>query len=503
MKLITFCFTFLSLFQLLVISPALAEPLQLDFPSPLDESIYCIDGVNGTSCIEMDPNALGQNQEKANLATDFQPLAKIKKDVFFPFVKMADPFLEAKCVSGGGSTAATGSAGGFCLASDLNTSATDFASFGVANELPVAALQFLQVTLKDGSTLVGSTELVDADSPMGSVCASAGGSISAPNGSEGFCLTADLSSDGPAAFAVANGLAAVSLQFLQVKFDVNSQLGSSSAGGVAKCTSINGSTASSGLAGGSCVASDLITSPTVMANFTTASESPVIAMQFLQMTFQDGSAPGSTNSNLLAGVECMSNGGSIAITGETSVSCLVSDLNASLAEDAGISVANDLPVAGMQLFQATFGTSGQPDGSNGNDALGSQCASLEGSTAEAGTSEEFCLTSDRNTSAVDFADFSMANALPISSLHFVQIPFQENNQSARSKNLFAKKSPMGVVIFDSVKKLRLNAPSIPIFKGIAGDNNRYFRISQKRSGIELKSGPNQGRHTRPIFWGNR
>jgi len=59
----------------------------------------------------------------------------------------------AKCESVDDSTAATWNAGEFCLVSDHSTSTMDLADSAVANDAAVAASQFPQIPLRDGSLL--------------------------------------------------------------------------------------------------------------------------------------------------------------------------------------------------------------------------------------------------------------------------------------------------------------------------------------------------------------
>ena len=61
--------------------------------------------------------------------------------------------LGAKCESVDDSTAATWNAGEFCLVSDHSTSTMDLADSAVANDAAVAASQFPQIPLRDGSLL--------------------------------------------------------------------------------------------------------------------------------------------------------------------------------------------------------------------------------------------------------------------------------------------------------------------------------------------------------------
>ena len=256
-----------------------------------------------------------------------------------------------ECVSVGGSTAATGDDGGFCLASDLSTSTTGIAKFAFANGLPAAGLQFLQITSRDGSQFVGSR-------PIGPKCVSAGGSTAATGDDGGFCLASDLNTSTAtiAKFAFANGLPAAGLQFLQIAFADGGSPGGSphSSGAGAKCVSIGGSTATTGDAGRFCLVSDLSTSTAGSANLSVANELPVADMQYLQVTFREGSRSGpSAHASEPMGAECVSVDGSTATTGDAGV-CLASDLRTLTAGAANFAVANDLLVAGMQYLQVTF-----------------------------------------------------------------------------------------------------------------------------------------------------
>lgn len=512
MKLKTINFTLVTLIMSFVISSVYAETVQLDFQAPLQ--INCKDNPNGVSCIELDPQVPEQTKGRASLAADFQAQGDLQEtnSAVPKNALLVDEDWTAQCVSVGGSTAATGNAGGFCLASDLSTLSTEFASFSVANDLPVTGIQFLQVTLRDGSQLVGSRDIPDTDAPIGAVCVSVGGSTAAAIGSAGgFCLAVDLTSDIPAAFAVANGLPVAGLQFLQVTFGDSSQLGGprgspdADTPKRAECLSTNGSTAATGDAGGFCLASDLSASTMGVANLSVANDLPVAGMHFLQVTFGDGGTfdvfrPGA---DAPMGAECVSQGGSAAVTGDAGLSCLASDLSASTTGEANLSVANDLPIASMQFLQALFGDGSQPRGSRGIGGLDGECVSVEGSTATTGNTEGFCLVSDRSTSTTGFANFSVANALPVSALHFLQVPFRDDNQLDRSSFfLLGEGAPMGVVISDSVGA-RFLRRSLPAIAGVAGHDNRYFRISQRRSGIEIQSSPNQRRRFRPAFWTSR
>ncbi|MGH8605142.1 MAG: hypothetical protein ACREXR_20850, partial [Gammaproteobacteria bacterium] len=197
----------------------------------------------------------------------------------------------AECESVDNSTAATWNAGEFCLASDHNTSTTSFADPAVVNEAAVAGSQLPRVPLREGSSLSESRRSPSASAPMGPVCVSVGGS-SAATRDEGE--------------------------------------------------------------GGFCLASDLSTSSAGFAKFAFANSLPAAGLQFLQITFADGGSPGGSRHSPGAGAECASVGGSTAATGDGGRFCLVSDLSTSTAGFANLSVANELPVAGMQYLQVTF-----------------------------------------------------------------------------------------------------------------------------------------------------
>jgi RTX calcium-binding nonapeptide repeat (4 copies) len=124
--------------------------------------------------------------------------------------------LAAECVSVDGSTATTGDAGEFCLASDLRTLTADTANFAAANDLFVAGLHYLQVTFRDGSPLAKSGHSPGA----GAKCGSVGGSTAATGNTRGFCLVSDrnTSKTGFANFAVANDSPVATLQFVRVPF---------------------------------------------------------------------------------------------------------------------------------------------------------------------------------------------------------------------------------------------------------------------------------------------
>ena len=402
-----------------------------------------------------------------------------------------------ECVSAGSSTAATGADGGFCLASDLRTFTAGAANFAVANGLPVAGLHFLQVTLRDGSQLVGSGPFRNASTPMGAECVSVGSSIA---GGGGFCLASDLtrSKSRHANFAVANGLPVAGVQFLQITSADGGSPGAFSGAG-AKCVSIGGSTATTGDAGRFCLVSDLSTSTAGSANLSVANDLPVADMQYLQVTFRDGSRSGpSAHASEPMGAECVSVDGSTATTGNAGV-CLASDLRTLTAGAANFAVANDLLVAGMQYLQVTFRDGSPLAGSGHSPGAGVECASVGGSTAATGNTAGFCLVSDRNPLKTGLANIAVANDLPVAALHFVRIPFRDGGSLGGSRLIPSAEPPMGVVISDPWLP-RLSPPALA---GIADHPQRYFHISERRSGIVMHLSPHQRRHPRPVFWLSR
>ncbi|CAN5872117.1 hypothetical protein BH20PSE1_BH20PSE1_11070 [soil metagenome] len=414
----------------------------------------------------------------------------------------------AECVSVGGSSAATGDDGGFCLASNLSTSTTGIAKFAFANGLPVAGLQFLQVTSRDGSQFVGSRPIPNAGAPMGAKCVSAGRSTAATGDDGGFCLASDLSTSttGIAKFAFANGLPAAGLQFLEITFaDRGSPGGSRHFPGTgAECLSVNGSTAATGDGGRFCLVSDLNTSSTGFANLSVANDLPVAGMHYLQVRFRDGSRlDGSDHSpgpGVPMGVQCVSLDGSAATTGDAGEFCLASDLRTSKKAFANLSVANDLLIAGLQYLQVTF-RDGSPFGASGHSPGGrAECVSVGGSTAATGNTGGFCLVSDRNTSKTGFANFAFANDLPVAALQFVRVPFRDGSSLDGSRP--RADAPMGVVISDP-DRVPIDRLFPPALAGIADHPQRYFGIRQRRSGILMQLSPHGRRHPRPVFWLSR
>lgn len=407
-----------------------------------------------------------------------------------------------KCVSGGGSTAAA--AEGFCLGADLSTSKMGLAHFSVTNSLPATGLQYLQVTFRDGSTLSGSRPLTSGvDAAMFAECESAGGSTAATGGE--FCLSSDLITltRDLASFSIANGLPAAGLQFLQITFsgrsprvfpDTGAPMGT-------ECSLVGGSTATTANAGGFCMVSDLSTPTTdYVANFSVANDLPVVGMHFLQMTFEDASPQRRSRrfQHLFgpSGAQCVSVDGSSAAIATTGGSCLTSDLGRSTTDyAANFSVANGLAIAGMQYVQATFGN-GNPlveSGHSPSDGAprGAECLSVDGSIAATGNPEGFCLIADRGRSKIGFANFSVANHLPVANMRILQVPFGDGRSRGRSRFSRIKVAPVGVTVsdFETLPFYYPPSPNIVIMTGHRprrhfhnADPTRRFRpyIRQRR-----------------------
>ena len=398
----------------------------------------------------------------------------------------------ANCTSDGGSTAASESLGGFCLATDLNSSIANSANFSVANEIPVVGMQFLQVVFKEGGALGGSA-------PIGAECISSGGSTSAPENSDGFCLASDLSRS-TAAFAnlaVANGLPVASLQFVQVLFADGGGGDASNTG--TECVSIGGSNATTGTSGGFCLAADLSTSAAGFANFSVAHDAKVSDLQFLQVTFEDASGSGKVFSAPGAGApigaECVSVDGSIAAINNPNGFCLVSDLIESSIDSAGLTLANKLPVSGMQFLQVKFADGEESPPSFSSTA---ECVSDGGSTAAAGNPGGFCLVSDMINSTVESASITVANDLPVMSWELLQVPSKDAPPLVGSNNPLGFGIPKGVIVsgFEEIPfiptpedNLDTETESSSIPDNSLVNQAGFFHLSNQTNGIEQFSTP--------------
>jgi hypothetical protein len=432
---------------------------------------------------------------------------------------------------GGSKAGATGAAGAFCLAADINTLATPPANFSVANGLPVQGLQFLQVSFRDGSKLVGSRPLSGPDTTIGSKCFSVGGSKAGATGQTGdFCLASDLmpSTTAPAHFSVADSLPVASLQIIQVTFrnavfDQSQQFPMAGA----KCTSVGGSGSVNEDTGGFCLVSELRSPTKDLVSFAAANKLPAAGLQFLQVTFKDGYSVDSAGHliDTPRGAECLSTKGSTASTGVSGEFCLVSELSALATGFADFSMANDLPVEGLQFLQVMFADDSALDKPSGDSALGEpsdssaldepsddrpleqplnniKCKSAGGSTAAVGSSNGFCLAADRPTSKTSYANLSVANNLPVTALQFVQVPFKEGGQAPGPRKPVDAGAAMGVTLSD-VANFPDQGLSFPDIAHIAGRKQHYFRVSDLASGIALRSSPIVQPDNHPVFWISR
>jgi hypothetical protein len=432
----------------------------------------------------------------AQLLTQGTPLSGDSRKLLD--VGLAETPKGANCVSVGGSKAvAAGNTGAFCIAADIKASKTSPANFSVANGLPVEGLQFLQVSFRDGSKVVGSRPFTGAGVATGAKCVSVGGSNAGATGAAGdFCVASDLiaAASPPAKFSVANSLSVASLQLLQITFKEGKLDGTILSDAGAKCASVGGSSAVNGDLGGFCLVSDLSTSTTDLANFAVANNLPAAGLQFLQVTFRDGFSVDQSG-NLLAtpiGAECVSANDGSATTGATGEFCLVSKLSTLTAGFAGFSIANDLPVQGLQFLQVMFGD----DGPLGEPTDKPTCISAGGSASAVGANSGFCLTADRLISDTSYANFSVANNLPVKSLQFVQAPFRDGDQQTDPRTQVDVGAATGITLSDAVSP-RLPLPNLTLF---AGHKQRYFGITEQASGIVMHSSPRTLPDIQPIFW---
>ncbi|MCK5831310.1 MAG: hypothetical protein KAH20_13530 [Methylococcales bacterium] len=395
----------------------------------------------------------------------------------------------AECISSRNTSAKNEKTGGFCLASDINTSLSGIANFSVANELPVTGMQFMQVVFKDGSTL-------DSKVQIGAECSSAGGSTSTPESTDSFCMASDLSRSTTAFanFAVANGIPVVGLQFLQVMFEEGET--SNTPGTRTQCGSMGGSTAETGNTGGFCLASNLSTSTAGFTSFSMAHDIPVSDLQFLQVTFEDvrsyDAHLSSSDQGTQVGAECISVDGSSASIGNPKAFCLASDLIESVINSADIAITNDLPVSGMQYLQIKFA-----DGDSINHlsfpSIDAKCISGDGSNATASNPTGFCLVSDLINSTTESANISIANDLPITALEFLQVPSKNTPPFVGTNNSQGAKMPEGMFI-SGFKKFPFNAipgklSNLKLSSQRRKNQTPFFHLSNKTKGIEINSIP--------------
>ncbi len=484
----------------LMLSSTTSVRAEFQNPAPtsfLDTALIARDG--RTECMKIDDStATSWNAGEICLASDSEVATGLQPAALKGSLAISEDrsSLGAECISAGGSTAGSNDIGGFCLASDLNTSIMDFANFSFSNDLPVAGMQFLQATFADGSTL-------GAGRSIGPDCISGGGAISTSENGNGFCLVSDLSRSITdfATFAVGNGLPVVSLQFLQVTFAVGESFSSSGT----DCVSVGGSTASTTTGGGFCLASDMTTSPTASTSFTVAHDTPVEDLQFLQIMFGGSPAGGSPSSpgvGTASGAECISVEGSLAAIGNPQGFCLVSDLVVASAGSANFAFSNNSSVSGVQFLQVSFASDGStsgllpfPGGSTGTDT---ECVSIDGSVAVAGNTDGFCLVSDLITSATGSANFSVANALPVSAWEFLQVPSPDAAPFGGSSG--SPDAPVGIVV-SNLMASTFDLRSTPAQAGIGDSQTEYFHLSDQTDGMEAT--PYLNRYPNIVLWPGR
>lgn len=383
----------------------------------------------------------------------------------------------------------------------------------------------------------------------GSVCVSAGGSSASSGNGGGLCVAADAMFP-RARFAFANGFPLIAMQFLQVVFRDGTSFSSSRA--AAKCLSAGGAVGHNGRPGGSCLASDLDTGIEGSARLAFANDTPMAQLQFLQITFRNGSPlPGAP-----AGTGCLSDGGSSASSGTAGGFCFAADLNttntlgsahfaianrlsavgmqflqvtygaagpggigggAACAAEAGsfasignpggaceasdysssdgtanFTMANELPAGGLQFFQATFGQPG-----SGFDAPGQSCVSSDGSVARTGNSDGFCLVADRGRRNRGLASFAVANDSGVSNMEYVQIPFGQGTPR-RNRTYPNDREPIGVSLSDCAVG-SLDHPSLPAVALNAGTDRLRRTYSNQISGLREYTSRDRGRYRQLRF----
>ncbi|MEQ1559082.1 MAG: hypothetical protein ABL933_09135 [Methyloglobulus sp.] len=469
------------------------------------KSILIAEDISGKCTVRGDSNVLAKNatgsckaSESAKAASEYSMLAENN-------LLIAGAAKGTSCISRAGSKAGvTGRMGAFCLAADINALKTPPAHFSVGNALPMKGLQFMQVSFRDGSKIIGSIPLPRPGTAIGSKCISVGGSRSSATGKTGdFCIAADLmpSVTAPVHFSVANSLAVASLQILQVAFrDAGVQTSPLSVTG-AKCISIGGSNAVNQDAGGFCLASDLKTPSTGLSGFAVANKLSAASLQFLQVSFRDRYTDDGAG-HLLGtpmGAECRSFGNSTASTGAMGEFCLVSKLSTLSTGFANFSMANDLPVEGLQFLQVQF-ADGKALAQTINDI---KCKSAGGSTSAIGNTKGFCLTADRRISSTNYANLSVANNLPITALQFVQIPFRGGSQAVGLRQPADAGAATGMTVSDAVPFPTHQSIFLPDFARIAGRKQQYFGISEAGSKIVMHTSPIAHSDNVPVFWISR
>lgn len=187
----------------------------------------------------------------------------------------------------------------------------------------------------------------------------------------------------------------------------------------AECISAGGSSQDTVSTIGFCIASDLSTSETNVQNFSFKNGLPATGMQFLQATFADGSIQ---TANAQISRECISPEGTPSNNENENSGggfCLISSLRDSITDFSVFSIANAIPMVGLQFLQVKFAGIGSVSAPSLSSIT--ECLSSGGSTAQAVSG--FCLASDLSTSTVESANFSIAHNAPVTDLQFLQVTF--------------------------------------------------------------------------------
>lgn len=392
----------------------------------------------------------------------------------------------AECISASGSTQATSSTIGFCMAADLSASETDIQNFSFKNDFPATGIQFIQAIFADGSIQTNSAQ-------MGQECLSPDGSPASIEGenSGGFCMISTLKKSITefSTFSLANALPMVSLQFIQVQFKDISNQSESFSPSVVECQSVGGSAAQATGKDGFCLSSDLSNSTVKSANFSFAHNAPVTDLVFVQLTFSNSNL---TDGQLLPsglgapiGAECISVAGSISAGGNLEGSCLVSDLIISATASANIALANDLPISGLQFFQASFAEQANSNQPPPTLPVRAECISMNGSIAATEKLNGFCLASDLQTTTGS-AVFTIANNLPVTSWEFIQVPSKDATPLSGSSNSASGEVPDGIAVSNNVAlPFNLQAEDSLVYN--LDPLTEYFHISNQTIGMEIHS----------------
>ncbi len=466
-----------SIFQKTSLSPALEVNLNNN-----NEKANCTkikdSGVAGEICLNSDIDG----PSDFLMGTDLSLAPMVLQDFQFA---ITPPPPAAECISASGSSQATGSTIGFCMAADLSASDTDIQHFSFKNDLPATGIQFMQAIFADGSTQTSSAQ-------MSQECLLPDGSPASVEGENfgGFCMISSLrkSITEFSTFSMANALPMVSLQFIQVQFkDISNQSESSSS--LLECQSVGGSAAQATGKEGFCLSADLSNSILKSANFSFAHNAPVTDLVFVQLTFTDNSiTDGQLSPSGLGapiGAECISVAGSIGAGGNIEGSCLVSDLIISATASANIALANDLAISGLQFFQASFAE--QNDGNQPPSTLPvrAECVSMNGSVAATEKTNGFCLASDLQTTTGS-AVFTIANDLPVASWEFIQVPSKDATPLSGSSNSASGEIPDGIAISNNMA-LPFNLQAEDSLAYYLDPLTRYFHISNQTVGMEVHS----------------